>query len=379
MSITAAALLIVIAAGAACAVVLIAATVARQLVRNRIDRYRAHQDQAVRPEILGVVASRQVPDSAVRARGRQGRAVERVTYQYLSQIRGEIHSLLVELLARRGTVARALRDAYAWRVHNRTRAAELLGIIASPQAEECLADLAKHDPSQRVRVVAIRALGESGTTSAATALLDALGPANPTLVPEGVVGSALLSLGTAALPVLRAEAATGTPVRRATAVDLLGLLKDLPAWQTVARNLHDPQPRVRLSAVRALGQLGLRQGVEPLIGILDGDEEPGIRAAAAWALGRIRDARAVPVLSGCQDDPDYQIAHNAAQALTWLREPGGQALGAAASGDGAAAMHAREALAAGPQPPGLRPPASLPPVLSRPEYLRGRGLAWRTG
>lgn len=370
-------LLAVSAVGAAIAALLVAATAGHQLASGILARSRARADQEARPYILRAVASRQLPPETLQARGRRGRAVDRVACRYLAQVRGEAHSLLAGLLEQRGTVARAVRAGHSRRAQTRARAAELLGTIASPATVECLEQLAGHDPNNRVRIVAVRALGETGTPGAAGTLLHALGRSNPSTVPPGIIESALLSLGAAALPTLREAAATGTPARRAAAVDLLGLLKDLPSWETVAAHLHSADVGIRLSAVRALGQLGVRRATGALVACLADDPEPGVQTAAAWALGRIRDPAAVPALRRCLAKPGYLLPHSAAEALGRLGRPGRRALTETVATGGMPAMHAREVLSRGPQAPDIRPPASMPPVLSRPRYFHTRALPGR--
>jgi HEAT repeat protein len=371
--ITAAALLGLIAAGAALAVLLLVVTAARQALRDLSDRRRERLDGLVRPTLLRAVRSRRIPFEVIQARGRLGRAIDRVTYKYLAQVRGEAHDLLAEVLQRRGNEATTIGMASRWRGNARSRAARRLGLIASPDAVWRLEQLLLDDPSPRVRIVAARALGEVDTPGAAFSLLRSLDAREPGWVPEGIVASALLDLGTSAIPALRHGASEPrNAVRQAMAVDLLGLLKDLPAWEIVARAAESPDPQVRLSAVRAFGQLGMRKATPILIGRLSPGEEPSVRSAAAWALGRLRDPRSAMALKGCLADTGYPVAHNAAQALAALGDTGQQVLTQMAAGDGTAAAHALEALARPAPAPGLRPPVTQPPAIGRPQYRQPR-------
>jgi HEAT repeat protein len=156
------------------------------------------------------------------------------------------------------------------------------------------------------------------------------------------------------------------------AMDLLGLLKDLAAWQIVADNTCSADPQVRLSAVGALGELGLRKAAHTLLACLTEGNETGVRSAAAWALGRIRDPASVAALARCLGDPDHRVAHNAALALAAHGKAGEHVLTQMATGDGPTAAHAREALAHGARPTGPRAPAAQPPALDRPGYPRVR-------
>jgi HEAT repeat protein len=366
-------LLGLLAAGGAIGVALLLLVATRQALRDLTRRRQDRLDSTVRPLILRAVKSHRIPLDVVQARGRRGRSADRVTYRYLAQVRGGAHDLLAEILERRGTAAHTIRRTSKRRAHVRACAAGLLGRIASPAAQVRLEQLLRDDPSVRVRIVAARALGEVEMPGAATALLQAVDEDGTNAVPEGVIASSLLAQGMTAAPALRQAAQDpGRPFRQAMAMDLLGLLKDLAAWQIVADNTCSADPQVRLSAVGALGELGLRKAAHTLLACLTEGNETGVRSAAAWALGRIRDPASVAALARCLGDPDHRVAHNAALALAAHGKAGEHVLTQMATGDGPTAAHAREALAHGARPTGPRAPAAQPPALDRPGYPRVR-------
>ena len=346
-------LLAVLVIGAAVAVTLLLLTAGVRIGRYQLTRYRRRKEDLVRPLVLQAVMGEGVPDEAVAARGVRGRAVERVTFGYLAQVRGEGHDLLADLLQRRGVLARALGRSYWPSRHRRAVAASQLGLIATAEAERQLEFLAAGDPSPQVRIVAARGLGKTSEPAAADTLLSLL-PGDA--VPAGIVASALLELGPEAVPALRhALAAEGDHgPERAMAAEVLGLLDEMTACPDLISCLSSADLRVRRAAARALGRLGMPQAAEPLSRCLVPTEEPEVRAAAAWALGRVLDSRAVGPLAGCLDDPHYWVAHNAAQALALLGQPGRQALAAAVTAGGPGAAHAREALSR-PGTPTARP------------------------
>jgi HEAT repeat protein len=346
-------LLDVSGAGAALAVSLLLGTVASRVLRALLRGRRARAEQLVRPMVLAVVSGGEVPAALISARGGPGRAAERITFAYLAQVRGEAAVFLADVLSRRGAMARLLRRTRSPRAHRRARAAERLGLIASPEAERRLAELVTGDHSPEVRIVATRALGRTGSAAAARTLLHSL--SRPAPVPEGIVASALLDLGPEAVPGLRAELAGGRR-QRAMAANVLGLLDELPAWEGLVENVGSGSVEVRISAVRALGRLGLPQAIGPVTACLHAGEDPALRAAAAYALGRIGDPRSTAPLAACLEDPHYWVAHNAAMALAEISGAGVTALSLAAAGLGSAAAHAREALARRALTRGERPP-----------------------
>lgn len=381
------ALLALIAASAVIALAMLAVVIGHQVGSNLTANRRARADDEQRPAVMRAAIADQ-PDPSLVATGGPGRAVERVCYLVLCRVRGDARTRVAEILLRRGADRSEIRATYRRRAYLRARAAERLGLIASPPAERRLAELLRGDRSRRVRIVAARALGLTDSPGAATALLGVIrrdrfeyggleiatprGKGTRT-VPSGIVASALLALGTAALPELRA-AATATArdeiARRALAIDLLGMLKDLASWKIVVSGLRSGYPTVRLAAARALGQLGMREPVWDLARCLSPDEVPAVRLTAAWALGRIRDPVTASALSHCLDDPDHLIAHSAAQALAVLGEAGHRQLAHAIRANQPGAAYAREALALASRPGSERPPVAQPPAASRP---------WRIG
>jgi len=335
-------LLGVVLAGSALAASLLLVAAAARVLRIVRSGRRARAERAVRPMVLAVASGAGIPPELISVRGGPGRAAERIVFGYLALVRGEAATSLADVLAQRGAVARILSGTHSPRPHRRARAAERLGLIASPEAERRLAELVTGDQNPEVRIVATRALGKTGSAAAARTLLHSL--SRPAPVPEGIVASALLELGPEAVPGLRAELAGGRR-QRAMAANVLGLLDELPAWQGLVENAADGSVEVRVSAVRALGRLGLPQAIGPVTACLQPGEDPALRAAAAHALGRIGDPRSAQPLAACLGDPHYWVAHNAAMALAELGEAGLTELTLAAAGHGGRAAHAREALA----------------------------------
>jgi len=80
-------------------------------------------------------------------------------------------------------------------------------------------------------------------------------------------------------------------------------------------SLHHPVPSVPQMAAEALGKIGDKRAVEPLMDVLRSSEEPGLLEAAAEALGRLKDERAVPALQGVLKRGTLTVRMNAVGAL----------------------------------------------------------------
>jgi HEAT repeat protein len=82
------------------------------------------------------------------------------------------------------------------------------------------------------------------------------------------------------------------------------------------RDLRSSDVNERSHAARALGELGDKRAVDPLIGVLEHDSDLYVRAAAAEALGSLRDSRAIEPLCRALGDVEHPaVPPAAAKAL----------------------------------------------------------------
>lgn len=108
------------------------------------------------------------------------------------------------------------------------------------------------------------------------------------------------------------------------AKELLGQIRDLgrSAEQPMIALLAETFPtELRLESIRVMAFLRIAAGV-PALGRLVNDQRPDVQREAVWALGQIRDVRAVETLARVlttSGRPELRDA--AAQALGSLREP----------------------------------------------------------
>jgi len=80
-------------------------------------------------------------------------------------------------------------------------------------------------------------------------------------------------------------------------------------------SLHHPIPSVPPMAAEALGKIGDKRAVEPLIDILKTSRDPGLLEAAAEALGNLKDSRAVPALARLMKEATIPVRLKAVAAL----------------------------------------------------------------
>jgi hypothetical protein len=107
-------------------------------------------------------------------------------------------------------------------------------------------------------------------------------------------------------------------VRRA-ACYALGQIKDVRAVEPLIAKLDDEDKDVRSAAYDALGKIKDVRAVEPLIAKLD-HEDKDVRRAACYALREIKDVRAVEPLIAKLDDEDKDVRQQALDVLAKITQ-----------------------------------------------------------
>ncbi len=105
---------------------------------------------------------------------------------------------------------------------------------------------------------------------------------------------------------------------RVSAVFAMGRSAD-PCWcEIVEQELESDDPEMRYEAARAAGELGDRRAVDRLIALL-ADPDPEVRDVAIWALGEIGGTKARRALEALLDHADANVAEAAWEALAMLK------------------------------------------------------------
>jgi len=88
-----------------------------------------------------------------------------------------------------------------------------------------------------------------------------------------------------------------------------------PPPPDLVRMLGDDEPRIRRRAALAIGHVGLKEGVAPLVAMLTGEGDAEVRQMAAFALGLLGDKTARDPLVAALNDPSPLVKGSAAEAL----------------------------------------------------------------
>ena len=89
----------------------------------------------------------------------------------------------------------------------------------------------------------------------------------------------------------------------------------VPPPPDLVRMLGDDEARIRRRAALAIGHVGLKEGVPPLVAMLTSETDPEVRQMAAFALGLLGDKAARDPLVTALADPSPLVQGSAAEAL----------------------------------------------------------------
>jgi HEAT repeat protein len=132
--------------------------------------------------------------------------------------------------------------------------------------------------------------------------------------------TALVALGKAATPGLRAGLSDSNEDARLAAVDALGKIGGGDVVEPLLTALNDASWNVRLNAVQALGQLRSRRAVQPLLQLYAKDDDPQVRYECLTSLGLIGDPAAAGVLVAGTSSKDPYVRMWAMDALCEMRD-----------------------------------------------------------
>lgn len=311
---------------------------------NLFARYAEGRKRRFEPHVLNLLTDPTTTEPLKRGLFSYDRKfIEELLLQQAAQLKGEDRRNMTAVFEKLGYVKseiRALRSRRWWR---RLEAAINLGTMQSQDAVSALID-AVRDPSEDVRLAAVRALGQLNEPRGLEVLLDAIEEGSRWT--GSSIVEVLVGMGPHIAPeiVPRLESTTSISARLLY-VQLCGLLQITEALGSLLLLLGDPDRETRISAARALGQIEDVSAVESLIISLD-DESWEVRAQATKSLGVLGDKQALGRLKQALSDDNWWVRHNAADSLYRLGEEGIEALrDASRLGEGAPRAVAVQVLA----------------------------------
>ncbi len=151
------------------------------------------------------------------------------------------------------------------------------------------------DPDPEVRRTAAEALGKIGHQSASTGLIAALEDRDPSVRAAAAFALGRMNDGTSGTALVAHLADASETVRAASALALGEIRLSAAHEKQILRTLHHPNAAVRVAASRALLSLEVVSFSPQLTSAL-GDTDAQVRQGVAAVLGETGDARVVPSL-----------------------------------------------------------------------------------
>jgi HEAT repeat protein len=242
---------------------------------------------------------------------------------FLPKVRGAPADDLGELLSWHGDIDEARRMLTSRSAVARARAAYLLGLVRDPGSVALVLPLL-NDPHADVRLVAARALGTIGDSSSASGVLGALRTHHGQIgLPAWVAAEALLAMGVEIGPALQIGLASEDPAVRNVCAVVAGHGTYLATASQLRLLLAtDGDVAVRASAAVALGRVGGADDSATLARHAGACETALLRRTCATALGDLGHRESLEILVGLLGDGDRRLAELAADSLVRIGSEG---------------------------------------------------------
>jgi hypothetical protein len=282
--------------------------------------FRIEQQHAQRREQLLPVFTRYINGDASVAElhgavGRSLRLAEEIILHFLRDLRGTSRTRLIEAASDLGLLKQTLRDLHSWDWTRRDLAAMRLGVYGIPGTVRDLLELLR-DPRIEVRYTAARSLGIIGSAEAVEALVTILG--YPDILDTPRVLEIVQIMGPQATEPLRRMLATSTNGSTSDvqllAIDLVGDLRDYSMVPTLHQMLRSTDTEKVLRALKALGRINAPLQVGELMSLAR-DRVWQVRAQAARAIGQLGLEEGVLLLKDGLSDQAFWVRRNSAEAL----------------------------------------------------------------
>jgi HEAT repeat protein len=202
----------------------------------------------------------------------------------------------------------------------RQAAADALAAQADAAAVPALLKAA-NDPESSVRAAAAHALGVLKAREAVTPLIAMLSDADV----EAAVAAANALAELADLAALDklisivSDSATPAPLYDAAA-NALAKMQNPRAVPILIKLLGSPKENIRWASADALGGLGVADAVKPLATVALKDQNPQIREVALASLSKIGDPSALDTLVDALSDKEKRVADQALRSLTQVAD-----------------------------------------------------------
>ncbi|MFS2108937.1 HEAT repeat domain-containing protein [Sphingomonas sp. Sphisp140] len=308
------AILIAVYGALAMAALLLVLVMRRDRKERRAAATQAN-DRALTREIMAALPAGGAPGEAYE----RASATDRLAaIAHLGQLmRGEDRARLTAFVEERHLLDKVLHKLKRRRVARRVEAVRTLGGVGGAQAIDALRETLEADRDGTARLEAAAQLAQLGALPPVGTLVEALQLDQVAVTPlHHALFRALAPQRAEELRALLAQPVT--PAIRALLVDALGWTEDYSALPALGEAAGDPDPEVRLEAVRAGARLDHPAAAPWIVALLDdGDEQ--VRCAAVRACSTMGLRSALPAIEALRGDPSAWVRLSAREAAAVLQ------------------------------------------------------------
>lgn len=305
------------------------ALVVLRLIFTKREEISNEKKEHLRPLVYELLTDERSPTDVVATlkstvRRKDWHILKQVLLENMRFLKGREREILSGAFDDMGFVDEDIRKLQKRGVVRRAESAFNLGTMRSARATPYIVDALTSD-SDEVIFSCINALSKIGTPEAIEAVVEYL--ASATELKTLRVAEVILERKQEFSGYIEEWLEKGGPdkSRLLLLMDLAGAMKDTNAVPLLLGFLEDEDPAVRARAAFALGHIGDFTACGPVSDKMD-DRSPLVRAQASEALGRLQCFDSIPVLKRGLLDVDLSVKMNSAVSLSQLGEEGNSVL-----------------------------------------------------
>jgi len=275
--------------------------------------------QRIEKDILQLITFPHRELSAEIARRHQShpKVLTKVLFDYIEQIEGQGKEQLKRIFDY-SLKLKCLKDIYSWRLVRRLRATHLFVVFSEPSEAAHIMRLLNDKPL--VRLVAVHALSHIRSPQAISYIFHAF-EKDPNPNARTYI-NIMCGLGK------NIDHYVKIYLKKSLSIEKLGLLIELVGavplrslYQDIVFFAEHPEKEIRTKIARALGKMVMPQSYEVLFQ-LSQDGAWVVRAQALKSLGKLKDLRALDILTDALFSPFWHVRYNAGYSLANLGLPG---------------------------------------------------------
>ena len=275
--------------------------------------------QSIEKDILRLITFPQLELSAEIARKYQSypNVLTKVLFDYIEQIEGLGKDQLKKVFDY-ALKLKCLKDIYSRRFIRRLKATHLFVVFSEPSEAVHIMRLLNDKPL--VRLVAVNALSRIRTSQAISYIFQAFERDPPSNARTYI--NILFGLGQNIEHFVRMYIMKPLPLEKlGLLIELTGAVPLRSLYQDIIVFADHPDKEIRIKVARAVGKMHIPHSYETLER-LSQDDAWVVRAQAVKSLGKLKDHRALDILTDALFSPFWHVRYNAGYSLASMGLPG---------------------------------------------------------